>query len=368
MDIIITSKQLKRLNLAICCLGALLWLSGCAGVGPSAISMGRADYNAAINKTEDEQILLSIVKGRYGETTTLLAVSGVAANVRFRADASIDAGVGPEENYAGNLVPLSGGLAYEENPTITYAPVMGEKYFRQVLSPIPMDTVLLSILSVDLADHLFTLLVSRVNNLRNPDFLYPPAADIDSGFTRFVALLLELNRAGVLDLATDAQNRGAFDLVIQGYRPGYTNKVEELLELINLEMPKDQSEPIVIPVYHALKTDDSWSIGILTRSTFDLIEILRASIEIPETHAQAGLTVTYPPVGLAGQNIRIISSTENPGDRSTSVKYRGYWFYIDETDHHTKQYFQLLRAFWSIIMSGSMDQSAAPILTLPVGR
>jgi hypothetical protein len=47
--------------------------------------MGRADYNGAINKTEDEQMLMAIVKGRYGETTSLLSVNGVAANVRFNA-------------------------------------------------------------------------------------------------------------------------------------------------------------------------------------------------------------------------------------------------------------------------------------------
>ena len=43
---------------------AVLALSGCAIVGPRSISMGRADYNEAINRTEDEQMLLSIVKGR----------------------------------------------------------------------------------------------------------------------------------------------------------------------------------------------------------------------------------------------------------------------------------------------------------------
>jgi hypothetical protein len=42
--------------------------------------MGRADYNEAINKTEDEQMLLSGVGGRYGETFSLLSVSGVAAS------------------------------------------------------------------------------------------------------------------------------------------------------------------------------------------------------------------------------------------------------------------------------------------------
>ena len=75
----------------------LFALSGCAMVGPKSISMGRADYNEAINKTEDEQMLLSIVKGRYGETFSLLAVSGVAANVRFRTNAGVEVGFGPEQ-------------------------------------------------------------------------------------------------------------------------------------------------------------------------------------------------------------------------------------------------------------------------------
>ena len=74
--------------LMILCL-ALCGVAGCSLVGPRSISMGRADYNDAINRTEDEQMLLSIVKGRYGETFSLLAVSGVAANVRFGANAGV---------------------------------------------------------------------------------------------------------------------------------------------------------------------------------------------------------------------------------------------------------------------------------------
>ena len=54
----------------------LFALSGCAMVGPKSISMGRADYNEAINRTEDEQMLLSIVKDCYGKTFSLLAARG----------------------------------------------------------------------------------------------------------------------------------------------------------------------------------------------------------------------------------------------------------------------------------------------------
>lgn len=88
-------------------------------------------------------MLLSMVKSRYGETSSLLAVSGVAANVHFSTNAGVQAGFGSCDNYEGNLVPFTGGVAYEENPTITYAPVQGEQYLRQLLSPIPLDLLIL---------------------------------------------------------------------------------------------------------------------------------------------------------------------------------------------------------------------------------
>ena len=136
-------------------------LAGCAGVGPHNISKGRADYNEAINTTEDEQMLLAIVKGRYGESNTLLAVSSITANVRFTSSASINAGFGPEENYSGNLVPFSGGLAYEENPTISYSPINSEKYIRQIMTPIPPDIFLLTLRTLGLGDRhrIITLLL-----------------------------------------------------------------------------------------------------------------------------------------------------------------------------------------------------------------
>ena len=354
-------------TLATLC-SVLFTLSGCAVVGPSSISHGRADYNEAINRTEDEQLLMSMVKGRYGETTSLLAVSGVAANVRFNTSAGVEVGWGRPENYAGNLTPFSAGLAYEENPTITYAPVQGEKYFRQVMSPIPLDILLLSMRSETSGAAVFTLLVSKVNNLRNPDFLEGPFTEPDPRFIRFVELTTELLRAGVMDLVKDPQKEVSFTVVIDGYAPQYSKEVVEFLDLLDLSVPAEQSEEIVIPAYFAVNTRKVWGIGITTRSTYDLIEIFKAAIEVPQEHARAGLTIKFPPRGLTGQGIRVISSKKRPKGIPWGVKYRGYWFYIDETDLRTKAFFQALRAYWSVSIAAAADQRAAPVLTLPVSR
>ena len=363
-------QRTLRPNLALVALCTILGvLCGCAVVGPTSISMGRADYNEAINRTEDAQMLMSIVRGRYGETFSLLAVTGIAANVRFGTNAGVNIGFGPDENYVGNLVPFSGGLAYEENPTITYAPVHGEQYVRQLMSPIPLDILLLFVRGVTEPDHILTLLVKKINDLQNPEFLPKPSAVPDPRFTRHVELAAELRKAGVMTWVEDPRKEVEFDVLISGYAPNYSQAVREYIALLGLPLPTDELRDIVLPVYFAVKGQELGGIGITTRSTSDLIEILKASIEIPQEHKGTGVAINYPPMGLAGKDIVIRSSENKPKTASLAVKYRGYWFYIEETDQLTKLFFRLVRLFWSVSIASSADpRTAAPVLTIPVSN
>jgi len=346
----------------------LMILSGCAAIGPRSISHGRAAYNAAINRTEDQQLLLAVVTSRYGETVSLLAVSGVVANVRFQATANVQAGIGPQENYEGNLVPFDGGLAYEENPTITYTPISGERYLRKILAPIPLEILLLYIRTDMHTVSYFNVLVDRVNDLRNPDFLDIPPFEPDPKFERFVELSGILYRAGVMEWLADPRENVKFNIMITDYAPTYTDLVKEHFSLLGLAMPAGEGEDIVLPVYFAIKRRYGDGVAMSTRSTGDLIQILRASVEIPQEHEAPGLAVKYPPVGLAGQGVHIRSQKERPETATVAVRHRGYWFYIDDTDMPTKLYYRLVRALWSVSISESADRTAAPVLTVPASR
>jgi len=361
-------KRNRRVfTMAVLCL-FVCGFSGCAAIGPRSISYGRAAYNNAINRTEDQQLLLSTVKGRYGETVSLLTVSGIVANVRFAASANVQAGLGPEESYEGNLVPFDGGVAYEENPTITYSPVSTERYLRQLLSPIPLDILLLYLRADLYATSFFIIRVDRVNDLRNPDFLDVPPHEPDPGFQRFVELSETLYRTGVMEWLADPKKEVAFNILIKNYAPTYTDLVREYLTLLDLPMPGDTSEYIILPVYFGVKGRYADGVSISTRSTADLIQILRAAIEIPEEHAAAGLVMKHPPVGLAGRGIRIHSSKDRPDKAIVAVRHRGYWFYIDDTDMRTKLFYRLIRTLWSVSISESADLTAAPVLTVPASR
>lgn len=343
-------------------------LSGCSSLGPRSINMGRGHYNESINKTEDEQMLLSVVQGRYGDSFSLLAVSGVAANVRFKANAGIDAGYGPNENYIGNLVPFSGGISYEENPTITYVPVQGTQYLRQLMSPIPLDILVLFIRSGSNVTASFTMLAKRINDMQNFEFGYAPSSGPDPRFNRFVELNGELGQTGVLQWAADPRKEVPFVILITDYAPDHTEKVREYLTLLGLTMPADESTDIIIPAYLGIKGRESNGIAISTRSTFDLIEILRSAIEVPREHVNAGISVNYPVLGKTGEKIHIRSSKDKPKSAAMAVKHRGYWFYIDDADVQTKLFYLLVRSLWSVSIAEGSNQDAAPVLTIPVSR
>jgi hypothetical protein len=178
----------------------VLCLSGCgrllgprATLGPGSIVRGRGLYNQVISDTNNQQTLELIVRTRYGEPFGLLSVASVTANLRTTATANSQFGVGPSANYQGNIVPLSLGLAYEENPTIAYRPVQGERYAKSILSPIGLDTMVL-LLSMERAPHqLLAILVKQVNGLQNP--MYGPP-QTRAAFQDSIALLGRLEDAG----------------------------------------------------------------------------------------------------------------------------------------------------------------------------
>jgi len=361
-------ERLLKKAILLPALLALMMLIGCSMVGPSTISHGRADYNEAINRTDDEQLLMALVRGRYGETSRLLAVTGVTANVRFSASAGAEVGYGTEEIDEWAFGPFRGGVAYEENPTISYAPVQGEKYLRQIMSPIPLDILILALRSSANPAELFTMLVKRVNGIKNPDFLKPPSGRLDPRFSRLLLILQELSDADMIHWVRDRREGIGYSTVIRDYAPEFSERVIELLRMLGLPVPKNRAEDIVLPVYFALKGKEPEGLAIATRSTMDLIEILRASVEVPEDHVQSGLALSYPPKGLAGKGVHIRLAAERPTNASVAVSYGRYWFYIDRVDQRTKMAFRNLRTLWDISIASAAAQQPAPVLTLPVSR
>lgn len=345
-----------------------LVMDACAVLGPPAIRGSRAAYNDAIIVTDNQQVLAMMVRMRYGEPSGLLAVSSVTANLNVQANVGTEIGVGPDKNYEGNLTPLSAGVAYEENPTISYTPVQGEKYLRQFLSPLPIDLTVLLLGALGDSPQVMTLLCRSINGIQNPEFLTTDAGAADPRFARIVALVAELSRRGEAAWVEIASNPPAFALALNGDDETYTQRLRELYGLLGLDPPPDPDATITLPARLGFGKSDEQAIRLRTRSLWELFTIAAASVEIPEEHVQSGLAVPLPPVGAPGKSIRIRGSESRPRQAMIAVKHHGWWYFIDGTDAGSKLTFRILESLMSVRMAEAVEHKGTPILTVPVSR
>lgn len=347
-----------------CALSGLL--CACAVVGPSAVRSGRLAYNEAIIETDNQQMLMLAVRNRYGERASLLTVASVTANVTVTASASVQAGVGDSDSYAGNLVPLGASFLYEENPTISYVPVGGDHYARRLMAPVSLS--FLAQLTRNLVDPapIYYALVSRINEIRNPDFV-SPATPPDPRFPRVVEILSTLANAHRLHWLQNPQRGDHLLIVIRNDTPDYADAVRELLTLLGIPHGDPGAERIELPVFLALGDGSAGGIGMETRSVFDLMEILSGVVEVPSRDLD--VATRFPESGPVGKRLKVGFSATRPERASVAVQYREGWFYIDERDQSTKLFFRLLTTLLSVTIAEATDTAAStPVLTVPVSR
>lgn len=133
----------RILPVAVCIL-----LAGCTSLGPNSVARDRFEYTTAISNSWESQMLLNLVKGRYGHAPVFLDVASVISHYALQTQASrggswqtplIDRKGG---NLNANTMVLGGSGSYTDSPTITYNPLMGEKFARSLMAPVPPAGVL----------------------------------------------------------------------------------------------------------------------------------------------------------------------------------------------------------------------------------
>ncbi len=356
-----------RLVLLIALQAAALALAGCNTLGPAAVSSGRAAYNEAISETSHQQIFQVIANFRYQEPSSLLAVSSINANFRLKGEVGVNLGFGPDSNFAGNLVPLSAGTSYEENPTITYTPVQGIDYLREILGPIPLELTILAVQASPEGAAAMAILVKSINAIRNPIFVSERDPDAGARFIRVAELISALHREELVSFARDKE--GGFVLVVPTDLGLYRDEIIELTDLLGISRPPADGGYFRVPILLGAGPNTGHEIRVETRSILDLIRIAGAAMAVPEDQVRSGLATATPPLGFVGRYIQIPSSTTPPSGALVAARAHGVWYYISDTDQPSKAYFTLLE----ILMNARIADAAGrgqgpPILTLPISN
>jgi hypothetical protein len=122
-----------------------------------------------------------------------------------------------------------------------------------------------------------------------------------------------------------------------------------------------------------IASEGRYVLKIEPRSLMGAMFYLSHAICVPFEHQKAGLVVMstdesgapFDWARMSGDLLSVKVSSHKPACAAVAVKYRGYWFYIDDRDHSSKATFALLIQLFELQAGGGAGHG--PVLTLPVG-
>ena len=346
----------------------VLSVSACSSLGPGRISPDRFNYNDAIASSSNEQMLLNIVRLRYEDVPVFLAVSSVLTQYVYTSNAEVS-GLAGLDNLIGSSVGGSAGIRYIERPTITYSPLSGDDFAKQLLTPIPPDLIFSLIQSGWPAKELLMMSLQRINSVVNTrDNSVAKQTDPEQQqFMRVIQLIIELSNRGAIEVINKNQNDNYVPtLVFESTDDVDTLRlIAEFKQILGLDPERARFHVTTRVVQR--KPDE---ITIRQRSMLTLMGFLAHGVAIPPAHAE----ISAPPSQQTGSGddrqtiaspLRIHTSVERPSNAFVSVRYQGHWFSIDHSDHASKQAFGLLTYLFQL--KSPEAPSAAPLLTIPTG-
>jgi hypothetical protein len=348
---------------------AALGLAGCASIGPGTVARDRFDYTSAVAESWKSQMLLNLVKMRYGDTPVFLdvgqIVSGYTVQSTFSAAGNIfntSAGVAGVPNSS---VTLGAQGQFTDRPTITYSPLAGERFARSLMAPVP-PAALLSLIQagnpVDLVLRLAVHVVNGIHNRYGGDLRAKPA---DPEFYVLLERLRRIQLSGAIGLRVRRIDRD--EDVLMTFRKEVDPSLEGEVLAVRRMLGLDPSAREFQVVYGSVAASDT-QIAILSRSILEILIDLSSFIMVPEAHvADRRVSPTAEPEvgpsGPIGPLIRIGSSPDRPADAFLAVPYRGYWFWIDDRDMPSKRLFSFLMFIFTLVETGTKE--GAPVLTIP---
>ncbi len=126
-------------------LALLSLFAGCTThFGEGTVRTARFDYNEAIIRSWNEQLLLNLVRLRYRDNPLFLDMGTVVTHYEVSGALGASEAVSvPPKSSPGYTVGLNAGVGYLEAPTISYVPLQGEDFANRLLSPLSPSTLLL---------------------------------------------------------------------------------------------------------------------------------------------------------------------------------------------------------------------------------
>ena len=362
--------QVRRALPTLLLVLTLLGVAGCS-IGPSTMTRDRFDYTAAVAESWKSQMLLNLVKLRYSDTPVFLdvgqIVSGYTVQSTFTAAGNVFNTSGTVPGVPNSSIGLGAQGQFTDRPTITYSPLMGERFARSLMTPVPPAAILSLIQAGYPIDLTLRVTVHTLNSLRNRFGGGARRRPADPEFYELLTRLRRIQDSGAIGLRV--QRVGRDEATVLSLRQKVDPSIETDILMARQMLGLDPHGGEIRVVYGAIAANDK-ELAMLTRSILDILIDLASFITVPEVHVQERRVAPtgeseVGPGGPIPPLMRILSSAEKPADAFVAAPYRDHWYWIDDRDLPSKALFSFLMFLFTLVETG--DKGAPPVVTIPAG-
>ncbi len=354
-------KTLCITQAANVCLGLLLLaVAGCKSIGPGTVKRDRMHYSSAVADSWKEQLLLNIVRTRYGDAPAFLEVASVVAGYSLETGVSLDGQYTPA-GLSGDTF-AAGGVSgkYTDRPTISYSPMTGEKFARSLMAPVPLDALWFTIQGGVPVEFILGLTAQSFEGHHNLGLIAGQLQTADPGFIRILQLLHALQRAKATESEIVKQANQVEVWVrfrsLASSETGVAEQVAELKQLLGIPAGTDRLK-VVFGTYDP----EPGVIAIRTRSLMQILSTLGIGVRIPPEHLADGGVIPVD-ASQAPRGFAVHSGKKKPDHPFVAVPYDGQWFWIDRRDLASKTTLAAVTVLFNFLEGG---EKVSPVLTIP---
>jgi hypothetical protein len=387
-------------------------LASCTSVGPTILPPNREAYNRSLAESSNSQMLLNIVRLRYGDTPYFLNVDTISAAMEFTTSGNAKAGFShttrkpssDEKNdellknaYSENAVAqdVGIGVSFTDKPTILYRPLQGSIFADQTLSPIDMQTLYWLNQSGWRLSEIFRICGLRVAGLSNA----PEASRLASSrapdyltYKLFVDKLdvLELNHIVRIEAARLKQEDSSANrekntehrtpelsasngnvIAMRVIFTGSSQQKQQYMQWLQM-LHTQQFLPTVNFIHSSIPKINANTFGIQTRSLMGILYLFSKGVDLPEEAIQNKTApITYDnghPFDwqqVLANLFHVYYQNNYPAGAYLAIQHRGGWYYIADDDIKSKETFDLLQLIFSIQAGDSRSAiSVTPVISV----
>jgi hypothetical protein len=359
--------QTERLaSVLLAALVSMMGLAGCTHLGPKTVAVDRYDYSTAIADSWKQQTLLNIVKLRYMDLPVLMDVASIVSGYSMQTGVSVNGTLSSEKAIQGNYASIGGQAIYTDRPTITYVPMTGDKFMRGLITPIDPKSIFFMLQSGYAADFILGMSIESLNCVRNRSTAGGVVREADPDFIRALELLRDVQAAGAFGMRVEEDKvKGSTGVVFfrrDDVDPVIAEKGAEIRRL--LKMP---AEPQKFVLTYSPARGAENELAVNSRSMLQIMQTFASHLDVPEPHlkdhsAWPSVETTATSEGRQ-QSVRIYSGRNKPASAFAAVRYRDYWFWVENGDLRTKRALTVIIFLFTLADTGSPEKM--PLITIP---